>query len=379
MPPTPSIAITLPPLHPGQLSVVNSRARFIVLDCGRRWGKTRLGALMCIAAAIRRGRAWWVAPSYPVTLVGWRVIRSLAIQIPGITINQALRLITFPGGGVVQVRSARDPDSLRGDDLDLVVIDEAAFCPEEAWTEVLRASLADRQGRALFISTPKGKNWFHRLFSNARDDSTGEWAAFQFSSMDNPFIKRSEIEAMAASIPERIYQQEILAKFLDDGGGVFRRVLEAVSATLKTARNSSADSYCYIMGIDWGEKEDFTVIIIIEWHMNDANSVPKVVFIDRFNQIDYNIQRARVMAAYEAFRPFIVVAESNNIGEPNIEQLQLDGIPVTPFSTTDVSKLKLVEQLALAFERRRIRIPHDLELIDELQSYESERLPSGYL
>ena len=130
--------VRLPSLHNGQQQVWDEKVRFRVLACGRRWGKTRLGSLMCVATALHGGRAWWVAPSYPVSAVGWRGIKELSQQLPGVDIRRVDRLITMPGGGTVQVRSADNPDSLRGEGLDFVVLDECAFIKEAAWSEALR-------------------------------------------------------------------------------------------------------------------------------------------------------------------------------------------------------------------------------------------------
>ena len=103
--------LTLPPLHEGQRTVWDEPARFKVLACGRRWGKTLLGSLACVAAAHRGGRAWWVAPSYKMAQVGWRAVSRLGQQIPGAVIRRGDLLVEMPGGGTVQVRSADDPQS----------------------------------------------------------------------------------------------------------------------------------------------------------------------------------------------------------------------------------------------------------------------------
>ena len=143
--------LTLPRLHPGQKTVWDEHARFKVLASGRRWGKTLLGSLACVVDGASGGRAWWVAPSYKMAMVGWRAVYRLGRQIPGANIRRGDLLVEMPGGGSVQVRSADDPQSLRGEGLTLAVLDECAFMSEEAWTEALRPALSDRRGGALFI------------------------------------------------------------------------------------------------------------------------------------------------------------------------------------------------------------------------------------
>lgn len=201
------------------MDVLSSTARFKVLSCGRRWGKTRLGGYLCVKHAIKGKRIWWVAPSYKMAAVGWRVVRQLSQQIPGVNIREADRIVEFPNGGTVQVRSADDPQSLRGDGLDGVVLDECAFMREEAWTEALRPALSDRKGWAFFISTPKGYNWFHDLWRRAEYDP--DWQSWRKPTIDNPFIDPAEIESAQQSIPEVIFRQEYQAEFLENIGGLF--------------------------------------------------------------------------------------------------------------------------------------------------------------
>ena len=364
-----SIQAKLPPFHLGQMEVAQSPARFRVAACGRRrWGKTRLGAALCVKTAADGGRAWWVAPTYPVAMVGWRLIRRLALQVPGAEVRQSERLVTFPNGGEIQVRSADNPDSLRGEGLDFVVMDECAFIHEDAWQEAIRPALSDRKGRAMFISTPKGRNWFYRLWLRCVDDYDHEWHGWQLPTAANPYIDPAEIEAARLGLPERVFAQEYLAQFLDDAGGAFRGVAEAATAI---AQAGAIGGHTYTFGVDWARESDFTAIAVY-----DA-TLGAIVALDRFNQIDYHTQLGRLTALYERFRPAAVVAEANSIGQPLIEQLQRQGLPVVPFTTTNASKQIAVDALALAFENRSLTIIPDPVLIAELQAYQGERLPGG--
>lgn len=344
-------------------------ARFKVLDCGRRWGKTRLGVMECMGIAAIGGRAWWVAPSYKMSEVGWRPLRRLASRIPGSEIRKVDRQVLLPGGGEVSVRSADNPDSLRGEGLDYVVLDECAFMQEMAWNEALRPALADRQGRALFISTPKGRNWFWRLWILGQDGGD-EWHSWTFTSYDNPHIADSEIDAARAILPDRVFRQEFMAEFIDDAGGVFRGVMQATTATEQAGRIEGHD---YVIGVDWGKHNDFTVLSVVDMQTNE------LCHLDRFNQIDYAVQTSRLKALASRFQPVTIIAESNAMGEPIIEQLQRDGLPVQAFKTTNATKTAVIDALAMAFEQGAIRILNDPVLVGELQAYEMERLPSGML
>ena len=184
----------------------------------------------------------------------------------------------------------------------------------------------------------------------------------------NPYIDPAEIEAARISTPERWFQQEYLAAFIDDAGGVFRRVVEAATAQ---ERDRPLPGHEYVFGVDWGKLDDFTVITVLD--LADRCEV----FKDRFNQIDYRVQTQRLKALAERWHPRSIVAERNSMGEPLVEELQWSGLPVEGFTTTGASKAQAIEALALAFERSDLRILNDPVTISELQSYEAERLPSG--
>jgi hypothetical protein len=122
--------------------------------------------------------------------------------------------------------------------------------------------------------------------------------------------------------------------------------------------------------VDWG-RTDFTVITVMDIQTH------AVVHCDRFNQLDFKTQRGRLMAICERYKPAAIVAEQNSIGEPIIQQLREDKLYVTPFLTTNASKARIIDQLALAFERGTITIFNDPILIGELMAFQATRLPSG--
>jgi len=285
----------------------------------------------------------------------------------GADIGKVDRQVTLPGGGWVQVRSADNPDSLRGEGLDFVVFDECAFMQEAAWIDAVRPALSDRQGRALFISTPKGHNWFWRNWLRGQDDGESEWQSWRFPTSTNPYIEPSEIEAARRQLPQRTFEQEYLAEFIDDAGAVFRNIRACVAQG--PAKPST--SHHYVMGVDWAQSYDFTVLTVIE------RETRRVCAIDRFNQIGWEVQRGRLQALARQWQVCDILAEENSIGGPNIEQLQSEGLPVKGFTTTAQTKQDIIVALQLAFERGEIGIPDDEMLISELQAFEATRLPSG--
>ncbi len=211
--------VKLPQLHSGQVDVAKSNARFKVLVAGRRWGKTRLGVWLCIAKAMQGKKTWWVAPTYSMANEGWKEIRRLGIDY-GVVVKEGEKTIYTPTGGYVTVRTADNPDRLRGAGLDFIVLDECAYIKEETWKEVLRPTLTERQGGALFISTPKGYNWFARIFDEAENQN--DWERWQKPTHTNPLVPLEELDIAKKEIGSYLYSQEYEAQFVEQTGGLFK-------------------------------------------------------------------------------------------------------------------------------------------------------------
>ncbi len=306
----------------------------------------------------------WFAPTYKYARPIWDEL--VYLLMPVIARSNAtdmhMELIT---GGSIEVWSLTDSNAGRGRKYKRVVVDEAAMVPNllDIWAGAIRPTLVDMAGDAWFLSTPKGRNGFWQLWQRGRGGDP-DWASWRFPTSTNPYIAASEIEAARRTMPERIFQQEFEAEFMEDAGSVFRRVTQCMTATPQDKAQG-----CYI-GVDWGKHEDFTVLTALGSDGREVGS-------DRFNQIDYAFQVGRLKAFCQRYQPRRIVAELNAMGEPLVEQLQRDGLPVVGFQTTSQSKTQAIEALALAFERGEIAILPDDVLVNELQAFEMTRLPSG--
>ena len=249
---TAELSISLPPLHPSQMEIAKSTARFKVVCCGRRWGKTMLAMVMCLRAALKGGRIWHVAPSYKQTLEGWVYLQRLVLQMPQsiAKVHTSELLVSFVGGGSIQMRTADNPDNLRGAGLDGVVLDEAATIKPDAWELVLRPALADKQGWALFISTPQHFNWFYDLYERGQAGNS-DWDSWQRPTWDNPFIPAVEIEAAQRDMLPEDFDQEFGASFTAVGGAVFR-LLSANRSFYLRPMPAALDWIKRGVGMDWG-------------------------------------------------------------------------------------------------------------------------------
>ena len=263
--------------------------------------------------------------------------------------------IDFPGGGMIAVRSAHHPDNLRGEGLDMAVLDEAAFMEGRVWPGIIRPMLATSRGDALFLSTPAGHNWFRDLTKiGLKAEWQNEWQTFHFPSATNPLITPEELRSIQRMTPAHIWDAEYRAHFSADSGGVFRGVRAAL-ATDDTP--GPRDDHLYVAGIDWGRSHDYTAIAVI-----DATA-RRMVELDRFSQVSFSAQRDRLKRVCAIWNPSQIWAESNSFGAPNIEALQEEGLPIRAFVTTAKSKAPLIDALALAIERRSIALLDDPVLL----------------
>ena len=376
--------------HPGQRRILAARKPRNVACMGRRYGKTHLateiilnlpgGALAGLDGTGRKGlpTAWYAPNDSYFQKVFQGIAQQYAPVIRRAT-SSPRPIIEFINGGSIDFWTLENPMKCgRGSFYARVVIDEAAHARhlKDAWEQTIEYTLADLNGDAWFISTPYGRNYFWELWQKGITPKTDgdKWVSHTAPSMDNPYLPDGWMEEKRKTSPERVFAQEVLAQFLEDGAGVFRRVNEAVDPALPAEAHqasSAQDGRAYVIGVDWGRHNDFTVFTVI-----DARE-RAVVSVDRFTGVEYALQLARLQALCQRFPGAPVLAESNSMGGPLIEDLQRRGLPVRAFQTTAASKTQAIEALALAFENGTLRIPGLPWLVEELMAFDQERLPSG--
>jgi phage FluMu gp28-like protein len=359
--------IELPYPHEYQRDVLLSDARFRVVVCGRRWGKTTTAMIAAVEAVVAGELVWWVLPTYPMASEVWRDLKATLETVTTYK-SETERRIEVVGGGAVVIKSGDKPDSLRGVGLDMVIVDEAAMISDEAWFAALRPTLSSTQGNALLISTPKGRNWFYRLYQRGLDPLEDDWQSWNLPTSTSPTVPLSEIEDAQRELPMNIFNQEYQAEFIEDAGVVFRNIRACISPY---PHSSPIGKHRFVMGVDWALVTDFTVLVVID------TDTKQVADIDRFNQIDWPFQRERLITMAKKWRVQNILAEYNSIGGPNISELNRINLPVKAFDTNNKSKTEVIQALAVAFEQGEIGIPDNPVLIGELEAFEAERLPSG--
>ncbi|MFA5445466.1 MAG: terminase family protein [Bacteroidales bacterium] len=362
------IELILPETHEAQQQILDEAKRFNVEVCGRRFGKTQLDIFEALPVVLEGNPVGVMFPTYKMLSEVWREFVNVFAPLKRNKNEQEHRL-ELVTGGVIEMWSAEAADAVRGRKYQRFIFDEIAMVPNllEIWNAIIRPTLVDLKGDAYFKSTPKGRNGFWQLFQLGQDDNNPEWKSWQFPTSANPTIPASEIEAMQATMPEIIFRQEILADFIDDNAGVFRRVQEA--AVLQPREPQAGRQY--VAGVDVAASVDFTVVSVM-----DAES-KEMVYMDRFNRVDYPVLIDRLESVYSRYGLTSMVVEANSIGRPVIDELVTRGLNIVPFTTTSATKQSIIQGLQAAFENAQIKIVNNPVLVGELLSFESKRNPSG--
>lgn len=312
----------------------------------------------------------WTAPTYKNTRPLWRWAESVCGPFvgEGVEVSRSERTVSFPNGGFLALYSADNPTAIRGDAFHFAIVDEAPLIDEETWTDVIQPTLADFDGAALLIGTPKGRNWYYREWTKAKADGqySAAWTA-PTSANPMPTIQKA-FEQAKERMSERTFRQEWLAEFVDDGGGVFQKVRQAA-----TESPVDADpNHTIVAGIDWaGGGADATVVTII-----DATAKREIAK-ERFTGLDWGMAEARVEAALRKHGVSVALGEDNGLGGPLNNNLRRKNIRVRDFHTSNTTKAELIEGLVMAFERGEVRILNDRTTIEELEAFEATRLPGG--
>lgn len=235
-------------LHDAQMEIFQSDARIKVVAAGRRFGKSYLSAVCLLIEAlkeknqygydIRNKEVWYIAPTFQQAKdIMWNLLKDLGKDVIDSTVENTatLRLIN---GRKIQLKGSDRPDTLRGVGISFVVLDEYAFMKPTVWELIIRPTLADVRGGALFIGTPEGKNHFYDLYIQATKEP--DWAAFQYRTMDNPTIDSVEILKASSEMSSTAFRQEFEASFEAGGGSIFK------DQWIQFDSNEPSDGFFYI-------------------------------------------------------------------------------------------------------------------------------------
>jgi predicted phage terminase large subunit-like protein len=348
--------IRIPPidLHPGQLRILESKARYKVISAGRRFGKTLLAiewlALMDGGAIDGKPVAFF-SPTYKLLLDVWedmeRTLRPVARKA-----NRTEMRIELITGGVIDFWTLEDKDAGRGRKYARLVIDEAAHARylKDAWEQAISPTLTDYRGEAWFISTPKGLNYFYELFRRDGDPEYPDWKSFRMPTSVNPHIDQAEIERKRRELPDLVFRQEYLAEFVTFGGGLVK--------TEMLVDAPCPPGFPVVLGVDLAISErdgaDYTAIVALA---RDQDTGILYVKEAERHRCGFHDVLQRIKAAAARHNPILIAIEQTQYQAAVVQELtRTTPLPVRGIRP-DKDKLTRFLPVLTRYEQRMIR--HD--------------------
>lgn len=365
--------------HTGQWTAWRSPKRFKVVVAGRRWGKSELSVRWLLAGAMddhlrgEGGVSWVVTPTYDMGRPLWRKFLKTA---PAGWITSTVGTANSPGAieigtSRIEFRSGDHPERLVGEGLRRVALDECGTLKNQLWQESILPTLMDHSAPAILTGTPKlstGHFFFAGYLRGLKGDDP-LYGTFGGPTTENPWIPVDEVQRMREEMPSRLFEQEVLARFQTLEGMVFRNIEACLMAAYSSAATVS-------IGVDLARRADWTVIV-------GMDVFGRVTFLDRFKHVPWPVQEERILAWAERAtkaagkRPKVVV-DMTGVGDPVVQHLERKGLRVEPYLFTNQSKMALVDNLSIAFERGAVGLPPDEPvLVSELRAFSYETTAAG--
>ena len=345
-----TIEIKLPKPHAAQRAVLDSPARFRVMMCGRRFGKSLISQNISIENGLANKKVAYITPTYQL---GKTFFQEICKVLPEKIYkkNETDLTINFITGGQIRFFTGERLDALRGLKFHLVIIDEASYIAnlQDGWLNSIRPTLTDYKGLAIFLSTPRGKNFFYSLYMKGGEP---DWEAFKFTTYDNPHIDPTEIDAAKFQLPNVVFEQEYMANPMENAANPFGS--EHINACVKDGIAGKAEYY----GIDLAKSVDWTVIIGLD-------KLGQVVHFERF-QKDW-MQTKEAILRLPKNLPIMI--DSTGVGDAIVEELQKKFTQMHGFKFTSTSKQQLLEALANSIQTKTISYPTGL-IKEELEIFE---------
>ena len=273
--------------------------------------------------------------------------------------NQQKKILKLHNGSYIDFGSAERPELMEGFGYKYAVVNEAGivFKKRSIWENTLYPMV--KHAKVRFIGTPKGKNHFESLFR--------QYQSYTFSAYDSPFWTAEEIEQAKLTMTQEAFRQEMLAEFIDGAGAVFRNIKENIAGQLAEPKEGRR----YVLASDIAKHQDFTVILV-----GDTES-KQVVYHERFNQIDWGLQKSRIINVYNKYKCSNGIIDATGVGDAVFDDLKNQGLNLEGFKFTATTKQELVSNLSVAMDNQEIHYPAIETLIDELEMYAYEQRSNG--
>lgn len=342
-----------------------STVRILVIKAGRRTGKTYNFALWLLIQLLNNANksGLWVDTKH--SNIDKYVERYFKPMLQKMNLwdkcnyNQQKKVLTLHNGSYIDFGSAERPELMEGFGYDYAVLNEAGLIlkKQSIWVNTIYPMVKHAVVR--IIGTPKGKNTFETLYR--------KYDHYSFSAYDSPYWTEQEIEEAKSTMTQEAFAQEMLAEFIDGAGAVFRNIKENIAGEL----TEPIEGRRYVLASDIAKHQDFTVILV-----GDSES-KQVVYHERFNQIDWGLQKSRIINVYNKYKCSNGIIDATGVGDAVFDDLQNQGLNLEGFKFTATTKQELVSNLSVAMDNQEIHYPAIEVLIDELEMYAYEQRSNG--
>ena len=343
-----------------------STVRILVIKAGRRTGKTFNFVLWLLIQLINNAgkSGLWVDTKH--SNIDKYVERYFKPMLKKMNLwdkcnwNQQKKVLTLHNGSYIDFGSAERPEMMEGFGYDFAVLNEAGIILKKKtlWDNTLYPMIKHAMVR--IIGTPKGKNTFETLYR--------KYDHYSFSAYDSPYWTEQEIQEAKETMTQEAFAQEMMADFIEGAGAVFRNIIENIGGELL---ESPVEGRSYVLSADLAKHTDFTVIFIAD------KETRQIVYHDRFNQIDWGLQKSRIIEAYHKFKCVNGIIDATGVGDGIFDDLINAGLSLEGFKFTATTKQELVSNLSVAMDNQNIHYPRIETLIDELSIYAYEQRANG--
>jgi hypothetical protein len=356
----------------------NGKKRAILIH-HRRAGKDKICFNFMVKKAFERvGTYFYFLPEYAqakkviwenIDNDGFRMLDHIPKEVLKKKPNDTELKIELVNGSVIQLLGADVFDkSGVGTNPVGVVFSEFPIQRPDIWAFV-RPILKVNGGWAVFNGTPRGQNHAYEMFKMA-ESLPDDWFTQVLTVDDTGVLSKEDIEQeRAEGMPQDMIDQEYFCKFVENATNYFRNIKDACILAPQTEN----PLYMYHMGVDLAKYQDFTVISIINKHTFEQ------VYLERFNQLDWNIQKARIEAVYHKFGRPTGFIDATGVGDPIVEDLNNMGVRLEGYKFTEQSRKDLLSNLALRMEQRKVVLLDDEVLKSELSYFQYELGTGGKL
>src|SRR3990167_2305519 len=337
---------------PAQQSIFESPTRNKIVAKGRRFGLTKGAANDFILSGLLgkfKAGLWVDVVNSNIDKYVERYFKPHLMKLPDKMWNwKTQQRILYIKDAYIDFRSADRPENIEGFGYQKYFLNEAGIILKDRylWHNAIRPMLIEYKATGVIGGTPKGRGLFFELAQKAKSGIDPDYQFFHFTTLDNPYLDKNEIQKEMNNAPDLVRKQEFLAEFIEDSGTVFR----GVKSVMDSLPQQPQPNHVYIMGIDLAKVQDFTVITVYDRQTNMQ------VYQDRFQTLEWPFQKAKIQAISQHYNRALVYLDATGIGDPIADDLLRAGVPVEPIKLTNESKKQIIEKLSIWIDQKKIHL-----------------------